>query len=140
MPEGREKITAPVILITDDNLEDRLRMRRYLESDGYNLLEASGSKEALSIAEDPRNRIDLLITDVRMPFLNGCDLEKRIRVLRPELKVLFVSGYSMEILALFKLGFEKSTLINKSVDKDTFQSLVRRFLSSPVPIPHPTES
>ncbi len=73
-----------------------------------------------------------------MPKMNGCDLAKRIHSLRPDIKVLFVSGYSLEILTLLNLGVDKSQLINKSVDKDSFLFLVNQFLGVRNPeLPHP---
>ncbi|MDB5049773.1 MAG: histidine kinase [Fibrobacteres bacterium] len=122
-----------VILITDDDAEDRSRMRRYLQSEGYGVLEAMDGEEALTMAGNAAVRIDLLITDIRMPQMNGSDLAKRILNLRPDLKVLFVSGYSLEISALLKACVEKSALINKSVDKKEFLSQVRQFIASPIP-------
>lgn len=123
----------PVILITDDDTEDRIRMRRYLQSDGYEVLEAVNGEDALALVGDSAIRIDLLITDVRMPHLDGSELAKRVRGNRPDLKVLFVSGYSLEILALLKSSIDKSMLINKSVDKSEFLSKVKRFIGIPVP-------
>ncbi|HKP95336.1 MAG TPA: response regulator [Fibrobacteria bacterium] len=119
----------PVILIVDDDKEDRIRLGRYLRLDGYEVLEAVGGSEALAIAENPSTRIDLLITDVRMPLLNGWELSKRINALRPDLKVLFASGYSLEILKLLKICVERSSLIHKSLDRGIFLSVVRRFLN-----------
>lgn len=132
---------APIILLADDNEEDRFRLKRYLDSGGFAVLEAVGGEEAYAIAAKASTRIDLLVSDVRMPHLDGYGLANRIRRIRPDLKVLFVSGYSMEILALLKFRIDRASLINKSVDKDAFLGAVRRRLALPaLASPGPSEN
>ena len=88
------------ILIVDDELSvlglTHLMLRRY----GYALIPANGGKEALHLFEVwPDLPVDLLMADVVMPDMNGIELAKKIRVLRPHLPVLFFSAYSgQEIL------------------------------------------
>jgi YesN/AraC family two-component response regulator len=60
----------------------------------YRAIGAPDAGAALAILEQPSTKIDLMLTDVVMPGMNGRELSKRARELRPELKVLFVSGYS----------------------------------------------
>ena len=139
MADPMENIKIPVILITDDNEEDRLRFRRYLESDGFEVLEAAGGLEAMTLVERAETRIDLVISDVRMPYVNGCDLSKKINAVRPDLKVLFISGFSLEILSLFNLCIDKSALLSKSVVKAVFLSKVKRLLNVPAPTGSDTE-
>lgn len=85
---GRE-----TILIVDDEPFVREQVRRVLEPCGYAILTAASAEDALSIGEAHRGPIHLLLTDVIMPDLRGPELAQRLRRLRPEIRVLFVSGF-----------------------------------------------
>ncbi len=61
---------------------------------GFTVLEASGGDEALRIAQKQPSRIHLLLTDVLMPDMNGCELAVALRSARPDLRVLYMSGYT----------------------------------------------
>lgn len=111
-----ESISVRTILIADDEAEDRFRIRRILEAEGYRVLEAADGKASLAILGEPGSAVDLLISDIIMPQMNGRDLAKRARSLNPFLKVLFISGYSAGILAQLGLCTEDAELIRKPVD------------------------
>ena len=70
-----------------------------LELLGYNVLTANRPNEALRIAADSAGTIDLLFTDVVMPEMTGKELAKIIHVRYPEMKVLFMSGYTANVIA-----------------------------------------
>jgi CheY-like chemotaxis protein len=93
----------PTILVVDDEKVVRLLIRRQLEFAGYPVLDAAGGREAIQLILDQSAPIGLLITDVLMPFMNGRDLATRVSAIRPELKVLFISAYSADILSGFGL-------------------------------------
>lgn len=82
-----------VILIVDDEPEDRQRMTETLEKQGYLVLEAANSTQALTAAEAHRGKIDALVTDISLPGMNGCELAKQLLKRNPDLRILFVSGY-----------------------------------------------
>ncbi|MDR3718659.1 MAG: PAS domain S-box protein [Bryobacteraceae bacterium] len=86
---GRE-----TILLVEDQPDVRLLTMTILESLGYVVLEADCGVKALEISKRNPSQIDLLLTDVIMPGITGPELAKRLRVLRPSIKVLFVSGYA----------------------------------------------
>jgi len=65
---------------------------------GYTVLEAQNPQEAILICEQYKGVINLLITDVVMPEMNGYDLARKIISLYPEIKILFVSGYTEDVL------------------------------------------
>ena len=85
-----------MVLITEDEDSIRALSRRILEREGYTVLEARDGREAIRVAAGYPARIDLLVTDMVMPNLGGSDLFAHLRLLRPDLRVLFVSGYTDE--------------------------------------------
>ena len=89
--------TETVLLVEDED-QVRALVSRILKRSGYDVLEAALPLRALEIASRLEQPIHLLITDVVMPDLNGRQLADRIRLLRPELDVLFMSGYSDHLL------------------------------------------
>jgi len=85
---------SETVLIVDDEAPLRVATRRLLERFGYHVLEAEGGETAIALAERHDGPIHLLLTDVVMPGLSGRDVALAIRAKRPDIKVLFVSGYA----------------------------------------------
>ncbi len=81
-----------VLLVEDEEIVRRLTAR-VLSDDGYEVLEARNGLEALAVAA-AAGRIDLLLTDLKMPGMGGRDLARQLQRDRPGLRVLFVSGYA----------------------------------------------
>ena len=81
------------ILLVEDEAPIRRLIRRVLQDQGYQLLEACNGRQALSLAEDHRGPIDLLVTDVVMPRMDGFTLGERLVESHPQTRVLFLSGY-----------------------------------------------
>lgn len=84
------------ILIVDDELDVLALATNILKAEGYTLLTTGDPREALRIARSRPEPLDLLLTDVVMPGMNGRELAGRLRVFRPGIKVLFMSAYSAE--------------------------------------------
>ena len=82
------------ILLTEDEAGVRKYVKRILEREGYQLLEAANGYEALDVARRHRGPIHLLITDIVMPEMGGVDLVSQFSSIRPEVPVLCISGYS----------------------------------------------
>jgi CheY-like chemotaxis protein len=92
------------ILLVEDEPAVRNVTREALEMGGYKVLAADGPAAATHIARDESNAIDLLLTDVVMPGMNGPELARLVRELRPELVTLFMTGYAdAEVLRLAAL-------------------------------------
>ncbi|PYV38968.1 MAG: hybrid sensor histidine kinase/response regulator, partial [Acidobacteria bacterium] len=87
---------AEVILLVEDQELLRHLVGELLRSWGYTVLEASNGNEALSISKGQKGPIGLMVTDVEMPEMSGPELARHLSPLRPEMKVLFMSGYTME--------------------------------------------
>ncbi len=87
------------VLVVEDQGEVRRLTRTILESYGYQVLEAANGAEALCFAEKHSGEIHLLLTDVILPGMNGRTLSEHLRVLRPNLKVIFTSGYPADVIS-----------------------------------------
>jgi two-component system cell cycle sensor histidine kinase/response regulator CckA len=87
------------ILVVDDEASVVALVRTMLWRAGFTVLEACGPEEALRIASEQPAMIQLVLTDVLMPGMNGYELADKLLGLRPEAKVLFMSGYRDKVLA-----------------------------------------
>ncbi len=93
----RSGVPAPrpaVILVVDDDASVLIASRRILAKYGYTVLEAPGGEEALQLARENAQRIDVVLTDVRMPGLDGPSLVRKLAVVLPALRVVYMSGYT----------------------------------------------
>ena len=91
-------MSAPAVLILDDFDQSRFVIRAVLEGAGYNVLEAANGTEALAACEQMEQPLDLLISDVLLREAYGTEIAIRIAALRPQMPILFISGYSVEDL------------------------------------------
>uniref|UniRef100_UPI0040564CA4 response regulator n=1 Tax=Candidatus Electrothrix sp. TaxID=2170559 RepID=UPI0040564CA4 len=90
--------TETILLVEDE--PSILRMTRMmLERKGYTVLSAAAPSEALEKAKNNSSSIDLLMTDVVMPEMNGLDLAEKITALYPDIRLLFMSGYTANVIA-----------------------------------------
>jgi len=96
------KVAAPrtreTILLVDDDLAIVKITARVLEAQGYVVLRATLPSEALRAAADRELVIHMLLTDVMMPEMNGPDLAKALAAHRPQLKLLYMSGYAADVI------------------------------------------
>jgi two-component system cell cycle sensor histidine kinase/response regulator CckA len=92
---GTEK--QPTILVVDDIASNRTLVKEILKINDYNVLEAKDSEEAKQVSQAFVGPIHLLISDLVMPKVNGMELAKYLRPKRPEMKVLYISGYNADV-------------------------------------------
>lgn len=93
------RVDGVVALLIDDEVEVRRISRLMLEGGGVHVLEARTHEETLGLAREYGSEIDILVTDVVMPQMNGKELSVEVRKLCPEIKVLFISGHFREELS-----------------------------------------
>ena len=91
--------SCETILLAEDSVSLREMAREYLESVGYVVLEAASGREALQKAKEFDGPIHLLLTDVVMPEMSGPELARHMTELRPEIKIIFTSGYTNDAIA-----------------------------------------
>lgn len=85
---------APVILLVEDESQVRLVAAEVLSHAGYNVIASSGPRDALDIARQGRRRVDMLLTDLVMPGMNGAELARQLLSSQPDLVTVFMSGYA----------------------------------------------
>ncbi len=87
------------VLLVEDQPDILDMCKRMLEQQGFMVIPAEKPQEAIRIAEKNIDRIDLLLTDIVMPDMNGCELSDKLLLTHPNLKTLFMSGYTADIIA-----------------------------------------
>ena len=127
-PESVPDRGSGVVLITEDEDTVRALSRRILEREGYTVLEARDGREAIRVAAGYPSRIDLLMTDMVMPNLGGSELFAHLRLLRPDLRVLFVSGYTDEDLIRHGLAETGSAFLQKPFTAKALAAAARESL------------
>src|SRR5206468_4606210 len=88
-----------------------------LTESGYTILDASTGDQALEIIQAQGPRVDLIVTDVVMPGMNGRELVERVLRIQPQVRVLYISGYSQHIIAPDSLPENQISLLEKPLDR-----------------------
>jgi len=123
-------IGSGTILLVEDQASVRNVTRRVLERCGYRVLVAEGPRQALALAADFDDSIDLLLTDVVMPEMSGPKLAAEMTAARPGLPVLYMSGYSDDALSHRGILDDGVALVEKPFDAATLQAAVERRLEA----------
>jgi PAS domain S-box-containing protein len=111
---GAPRGSGEVILVAEDEPEVRRMAERILDKGGFEVVSSERGSKALEICRDTGRKIDLLLTDVVMPDMLGTELAEHAREVRPGLPVVFMSGYSHEVLApKSMLGDDHSAFLEK---------------------------
>jgi CheY-like chemotaxis protein len=87
------------VLLVEDEIAVRRMLREALSGAGFRVFEAGNGSEAIELWGSSVAEVDLLVTDVVMPLMNGLKLADELRRRRPDLKVLFMSGHSEEVIS-----------------------------------------
>jgi len=120
------------LLLVEDEAQVLRIIREVLENQGYKVLSAANGEAALQLAEDQTTEIGLLLTDVVMPQMSGRELAERLLTLRPQLKVLYMSGYTDDAIVRHGLLEDTLNFIQKPFDSLSVAEKVREVLDSPV--------
>src|SRR6185295_9448657 len=118
-----------VLLVEDEEMVRNLT-RELLEESGYIVLEANGGEQAVTIFNERKEAIDLLITDVVMPKMSGKDVADRLRKVHPETAVLFMSGYTDEAIVHHGIVDSHIAFIQKPFSENALAQKVRDVLDA----------
>jgi PAS domain S-box-containing protein len=119
------------ILLVEDALRVRAVVREILEMNGYHVLEARHGAEAIEISERHRGPIHLMVTDVVMPQMSGRELAQRLLPVRPDLRVLYMSGYTDDAIVRHGVLGAGMAFLSKPFTPDALAVKVRELLDSP---------
>ncbi len=117
-----------VILLVEDEYGVRKLVRKMLLQQGYRVLEAASGEEALSLSERHEGSIHLLLSDVVMPNMSGRELAERLSVVRPEVRVLYMTGYSDDAIVQHRVLEPGVAVLNKPFLSDALARKLREVL------------
>ncbi len=130
---ARQPLEAPLslhgsetILVVEDELLVRSLVRETLETYGYDVLEASDPEEGLQIVAEYRQHLHLLITDIILPKQSGYELYQRLKEIHPETGVLYMSGYTGNVIVEHDILHESVNFLQKPFSVDKLLKKVRK--------------
>ena len=126
------------ILFVEDETEVRTIITGFLKQAGYSVLQAHDGAEALELSNSKNTQFDLLLTDVIMPKMGGKKLADRLREQRPDLKIIYISGYTDETISQSGILDEKILFLQKPFEPNALLQLVRKTLDAAPANPAPT--
>jgi PAS domain S-box-containing protein len=119
------------VLVVEDEPGLRRLLVRTLSRHGYQVLEAGTGKEGLAVVAEAGDTLRLVVSDVVMPTMNGPEMARRLQETRPDLKVLYMSGYAGEAMTRGGVLDEHATLLGKPFTAHELLQKVREMLNEP---------
>lgn len=116
-------LRTALVLLVDDKATDREILRAILEDNGYQVKEACDGPEAIAMASE--QHYGLILMDIKMPGMDGFTAVEKIRQFDPQVKALFISGYTMEEPVIESLRQGAYAALSKPVDPDELLELIR---------------
>ena len=132
-PQDRLRQGSETILLVEDDTSVRDLVRTELAQIGYQVLEARNGVEACLAATQQNCHVDLLLTDVVMPGMNGRELAQHLSVIKPNLRVLFISGYLDDMSVNSGMDPHRTTFLQKPFTPDQLLRTIRALLDSSSP-------
>ena len=129
-PLAPHKGEGTILLVEDEDMVRRLA-KDILVKSGYEVLEASSGKEALSVSERHDGPIHLMVTDVVMPKMSGRELAERIKTSRPEMHVLYMSGYTDDAIVHHGVLDPGIAFLEKPFTPETLARKVQEAMATP---------
>ena len=124
----RSRSIATTLLLAEDNEHVRRLLRLVLERNGYTVLEAQSADEVLELARNHQGPIHSLLTNAVLPHMTVLQLEGQIRSLRPDIKVLCISGHAREALDRQGILAPSTAFLQKPFTPDVLLEKVREML------------
>jgi CheY-like chemotaxis protein len=121
---------SETILLVEDEKGVRELAREYLEMSGYTVIEAEDGHTALELAAMHAGTIHLLMTDVVMPGISGRELAERVKLIRPKINVLYMSGYTDQAVVHHGILDMDAVLLQKPFTMATLSTKLREILTA----------
>ena len=122
------KMTGTILLIEDD-LGVRKALREMLERDGFQIVESANATKALEIWKETPDHFSAVVSDVVLPDRNGDQVVEQIRADRPEIPVLFISGYTPKQMQLNPEGSGPWKVLHKPIQRESLSSVLSQLLA-----------
>lgn len=125
---ARRPASGPKVLLVEDEDALRTSIRRLLQTEGYNVLEAQNGASALQLLAEPASHdVALVLTDLRMPVMDGRQLAAALARVRPNLPIVFMSGYTAQLMDM-RLISPDLAFLAKPFRNDELMAAVRRHI------------
>lgn len=133
VPTGSSRVQRQTVLVVDDEEGLRSLVCRTLRNEGYGTLEAAHGAEALEVIEKTAEPVDLVVTDVVMPGMDGRELGRRLTQRWPKLPILYISAY--DVNDIFRRGSPRSSapFLQKPFPPEGLLTSVRQLLGTASP-------
>lgn len=116
------------LLLVEDQEDLRLLIAKILRRRGYTVFEAATGHEALSVSKQHKVPIHLMLADVVLPRMNGCELAARLAAIHPETRVLYMSGYMGDAIVQSQVLATEAPFLPKPFTADALARKVRQVL------------
>jgi CheY-like chemotaxis protein len=124
VPPGTE-----TVLLVEDEESVRQMAQEILQLSGYSVLDACNGSEAVKVSEQHKGLIDIMVTDVVMPLLGGRELAEKLTLTRPEMRVLYMSGYTDDAIVRHGVLDGRASFLEKPFTPDAFTRKIREVLA-----------
>jgi two-component system, cell cycle sensor histidine kinase and response regulator CckA len=118
------------ILVAEDQPDLRWMICQFLQSLGYSVLEATDGRDAVALAEQYKGAIDAVLTDVVMPHLRGPEVARRLAASRPDIKIIYMSGYTEGEVDVVNEAEPEIPLLQKPFELDFLAAKIREVLAA----------